>query len=574
VTQAIVQREDVLGNPAIPRLHNAHKGAFVDGGLDIRPAEVVAMIADAEKALKDTKALTVDQVKPEVIQKWADMGIPVIPMMQRTQGLGETQAKFQDALQKMGLSPDIAKEITLSGLGNWTTSDGPWLYDLAAPAMRVFPVLTPIINKMPRDADGVGTSYRFRRIDGISGSQTGGVANLDISFSESVATSFRGVSLNRPQKVAYATSIQNLTYKLLGISDDLTWTAQFAGRGFQDLFALIARNLIFAHKMGEEHMTLGGRTTALATPAAPTTAARSAAAGETALSGVTTNVYVKTTALGHFGESIASPATTQAVSGGQVVDVTVANAFSAGAHGFRVYVSTGASDPGDASRWRAIWNSGPAQGLDYSGGNLFTLSGALPTSGDTASNHSADTSGNANNFDGLMTVTAANGGVSTRLNGTLSLDAINKLLFYPLFQNYGGDPDEVFVNALESIRITDLVLGASGTPYRVNVTNGVNDDGVVGGYRVSRLMNKISGKLVDVTSHRNLEQGNLLAIAWQLPFPTEGIDTPWKLRFVQDMLQVNWPVIQMSYDTSTYAYGVLAGQAPVFSGVLQGIQPA
>lgn len=571
---SVIQRDDVLGAPVFPRKHNAFKGAFVDAGQEINPGDVVRLMSEAEEAVNSVKALTVDQVDGNVIQKWAEMGLPVMGMLQRQQGIGATQAKFEDALQKMGLSPDVAKEITLSGLGNWTTSDGPWLYDLAAPAYRIFPVLTPIVNKMPRDSDGVGTSFRFRRIDGISGSDTGGVSRLRISFNESVSTSFRGVSLNRPQKVAYATSFKTLSYKLMGISDDLTWTAQFAGKGFDNLFAMIARNLIFAHKMGEEHMLIGGRTTALSTPAAPTTAQRAPAAGESAISGAGSSVFVKVTALGHFGESIASAATTQALTGGNVVDVTVSNAFVAGAHGFRVYVSTGTTDPGDASRFRAVWNSGPSSGLDYSGGNLFTISGALPTTGDTAANHTTDGSASTDDFDGMVTELAANGGVSTRLNGSLTLDAVNKNLFYPLFQNFGGDPDEVFVNALESIRLTDLVLGASGTPYRVNVASGSGDADIVGGYRVSRLMNKITGKLVDVTAHRNLEQGNLLAVSWAVPYPTEGIDTPWKLRFVQDMLQVNWPVIQMSYDTSTYAFGVLASQAPVLSGILQGIQPS
>jgi len=572
---AIVERDDILGDPSIPRIHNTYKGAFVDGGPNISSRELAERVLELSQSMKSgRKAASLDNVDDAVVQKWADMGIPVMRMYERSRGFSESTQRFQDALGKMGLSADVVKEITLSGVGNWTLSDGPWLYDLEAPALRTFPVLTPIINKMPRDK-GTGTSARFRRIDGMTGSNTGGVANARISFGESVSTSFRGLSLNRPAKVSYGTSIANIPYALWGFSDDLTWTAQFAGREFEDLRALITRNLIYGHKMGEEHLTLGGRITALATPAAPTCTQRLPASGEAAISGSLGNVYVKTTALGHYGESIQSAATTVALTGGNVIDVTVVNAFSAGAHGFRVYASTAAgADPGDASRFRQSWQAGPAQGLDYSGGNVFTISGALTTAGtDTSNNHTADTSGSATDFDGLMTQTAANGGVSTRLNGNLTLDAINKQLFFPLFQNFGGDPDEIFVNALESIRITDLVLGAAGTPYRVQVSAD-NPGDIIGGYRVSRLMNKVTGKLVDVTVHRYMEQGNLLALAWSVPFPAEGIQVPWKLRMVQDMLEVDWPVIQMSYDVSTYAFGVLVPHAPVFSGILQGIQPS
>ncbi|HEV2036893.1 MAG TPA: hypothetical protein VGU71_22305 [Candidatus Dormibacteraeota bacterium] len=573
--QAIVQRDDVLGDPSIPRNHQLFKGAYVDGGPAISASELAARMAELENTITvGRKAASLDAVSKSsdgaILQKWADMGIPVMRMMERASGFTESQQRYQDALSKMGLSPDVAKEITLAGIGNWTLTDGPWLYDLEAPALRTFPVLTPIINKMPRDK-GTGTSARFRRIDSITNSQTG-TARLRASFGESVSTTFRGLALNRPQRVAYGTSIVNLPYALWGYSDDLTWTAQFAGREFEDLRALITRNLIYVHKMGEEDLVLGGRITALATPAAPTLTQRlpNASAGEVASTSLG-NCYVKTTALGHYGESIPSAATTIAFTAGNVIDVTVANAFSAGAHGFRAYASTAAgADPGDGSRFRVVWNAGPAQGLDYSGGNVMTISGTFPT---LLAVVASDTSGNSTDCDGMMTLTAANGGVSTRLNGNLTLDAINKQLFYPLFQNFGGDPDEVFVNALESVRITDLVLGAAGTPFRV-VVNADSPGDVIGGYRVSRLMNKVTGKLVDVTVHRYLEQGNLLAVAWSVPFPAEGITVPWKLRMVQDLLEVDWPVIQMSYDVSTYAFGVLVPHAPVFNGVLQGIQPA
>jgi hypothetical protein len=571
MSTAIVQRDDVLGDPGIPRVHNMHKGAYVDGGQQISSSELATRVLELESSLKSgRKAATIDNVDGAVVQKWADMGIPTMRMYERASGFTESQQRFQDALSKMGLSPDVSKEITLAGIGNWTLTDGPWLYDLEAPALRTFPVLTPIINKMPRDK-GTGTSARFRRIDSMTGSATG-TANARISFGESVSTNFRGLALNRPARVSYGTSIANIPYALWGFSDDLTWTAQFAGREFEDLRALITRNLIYGHKMGEEHLTLGGRITALATPAAPTLTQRlpNASAGEVASTALA-NVYVKTTALGHYGESVPSAATTIAFTAGNVIDVTVVNAFSAGAHGFRAYASTAAgADPGDAARFRVIWNAGPAQGLDYSGGNQITISGTFPTLNAVVA---GDTSGNSTDFDGLMSLTAANGGVSTRLNSALTLDAINKQLFYPLFQNFGGDPDEIFVNALESIRITDLVLGAAGTPYRVAVSAD-NPGDVIGGYRVSRLMNKVTGKLVDVTVHRYLEQGNLLAVAWSVPFPAEGITVPWKLRMVQDLLEVDWPVIQMSYDVSTYAFGALIPHAPVFSGVLQGIQPA
>ena len=123
------------------------------------------------------------------------------------------------------------------------------------------------------------------------------------------------------------------------------------------------------------------------------------------------------------------------------------------------------------------------------------------------------------------------------------------------------------------MRITDLVLGASGTPYRVTVTPG-QEGNIDGGYRVSRLMNKINGDLVDITAHRAIEQGNLLALSFEMPYATADVPALWVMQNVQDYTEIDWTPIQMSFDASTFQFGALIGYGPAFSGVLQGIQAA
>jgi hypothetical protein len=540
--------------------------------------ELTEMTLDADNAFKGVVPTT--SADPEFVKSASAVGFPVAAAMAnggRTSGLQSTLGRLGDVLNKLGADPDIVKEITLSGIGNWTTTDGPWLYDLESPSKKVFPVLTPLRNRIPR-TKGIGTSHRFRRIDGITGSQTGGIANLDISMAESVSTSFRGVTLNRPQKVSYATSIANVPYKLQGLSDDLTWAAQYAGVGFEDLRGLINHNLLLAHMMGEEQLILSGRITAVAAPTlvAANVTQRPAGSGangysnEAAITGITTQIYIKVAAITHFGYSATSAAQTVVVSAGNVVDVTLAT-LPTGAHGYAVFVSTGASDPGDGSRFLALWNSGPAFGLGYTGGNVFTLSGALPTTGTTSP--ASDSTANANAYDGLMTQTIANGLVVPKLNGALTLDAITKNVFLPGWLQFKADYDELWVHALESIKITDLVLGASGTPYRITVPVG-SEGGVTGNYRVDRLVNKVTGKTVSVTPHPYLEQGNVLALSYSLPFPYSEVPNTWSMVLPQDYMSIQWPVIQMSYDASTFTFGALVGYAPAYSAVLQGVQPS
>lgn len=566
----ITKASDVLGHPGIAK-NNRGEAAPA-------PGQLANLVAESDAEFRKVTATSGANLDPEFVKSVASFGFPVAGISRGSNSqMANTMQRFGDSLQKLGVDADIIKEITLSGISNWTTDAGPWLYDLDAPSKKVFPVLTPIRNKISRPK-GVGTSHRFRRIDGITGSQTGSLANARISFAENVSTSFRGLSLNRPGKISYATSTANVLYTLYGLSDDLTWAAQYAAEGFEDLRGLISRNVLLAHMMGEEQLMLSGRSTAIGRPTLADANVTQRAAGtgpnaqpgETAITGQTTSIYVGVTAIGHFGESVESThISTVTVSSGNVVDVTL-NTLPAGAHGFRVYVSTGASDPGDGSRFVATWNATgyDMYGLNYTGGNVFTISGALPTTGATPPG--SDTSASTNDFDGLMTQTLANGLSVPRLNSTLSLDAITKNVFLPHWLQYKADVDEAWCHAIESIAITDLTLGAAGNPYRINVGEG--DVGVSSGYRVDRIVNKVTGKSVAVTVHPYAEQGNILFLSYGLPFPNSEVPNVWEMRMVQDYMQIDWPVIQMSYDTSTFTFGALVGYAPAYNAVLSGIQ--
>lgn len=587
----ILKAADVVGK--VRKSTRTVKGVdLTDGSLDVSEGRVAQMVLEGDAELR--KVASDCRLDTSHIADMQARGVPIEKvaagrMMSALNNSGMQSAyqqsveKFGAELAKMGMDPDIAKEITSgvggtgtsgTALGAWTTDSGPWLYDLQAPSKKILPVLTPIRNILPR-TKGVGTAVQYRTITGISGSDTGGMGHPRISMNEGTTENFRGVTLNRPKKINWATGTGFTRYRELGVSDDLTWVAKFASAGFEDLRGLIAANGLKAHMLGEEHMIVGGRNAAtggagtLAAPGAPTLAARTAATGETALSGYTTNIYVKITALSHFGESAHSTVATVAPGAGQVVDVTVST-MPVGAMGFRVYVSTGAADPGDVGRWLQIWNSGVMTGKNYSGGNLFTLSGALLASGTLDPITDTGTSSN-DDFDGIIPLVAANGGVSTRVNGVLTLDMIQKNLFLPMWDNYKADPSKIWSNSIESIRITDLVLGATGTPYRVTVNVG-DENGITGGYRVSRLINKITGRVVDLEVHPDIEQGTVVAMSTELPFPNSEIPNIWEMKNVQDYMEIDWPVIQMSYDMSTFQYGALICYAPTYNGIIQGIQ--
>jgi hypothetical protein len=68
---------------------------------------------------------------------------------------------------------------------------------------------------------------------GISGSQTGGQSVVDISIPELVTSggSFSTWPLNLPGAGSQSETTLNVPYRFFGITEQLSWLAQFAGQG-------------------------------------------------------------------------------------------------------------------------------------------------------------------------------------------------------------------------------------------------------------------------------------------------------------------------------------------------------
>lgn len=84
---------------------------------------------------------------------------------------------------------------------------------------------------------------------GISGSQTGGQGVIDISIPELVQPNgnFGTWPLNLPASGNQTEVNLNVPYRFFGITEQLSWLAQFAGQGFEDVSSLA--NLIMLQEM-------------------------------------------------------------------------------------------------------------------------------------------------------------------------------------------------------------------------------------------------------------------------------------------------------------------------------------
>lgn len=535
-------------------------------------AEVLRRSYDAEKAIR--KATKDGLAKPGKVVKGLNPAFSSQFGLFLAQGAPAAGAGMAQLTQQLTqVFSELGKNVTLTS----PLASGFVPFDLVAPSRLIYPVYSPLRNKIPR-VPGQGTSRRTKVVTGISGSQTGasGGAFKRTSISE-LPNTLNGQNwpLNLPDSGTQDAVDLNVPYKFFGLSESLSWLAQFSGQGFEDISALANLLLLQEFMLSEEAQLLCGRTQALSAPGQPTGTARPAAAGETGLSGVTTDIYVRVTATTLLGESTVSTASAGiATTNGQVVDVTIPHV--AGATGYNVYVSTGASDPGAGSSY-FMTSTG--------GAGTVTLQGALPTTGKTASSVT-DTSSSANDFDGLIAILTGHadtgaypsgykgGYVNTNVGATLGTSVLNTAL-QQMWNGpgaYRADPTELICEASDADKLSDEMRTQSGgsQAFRFFVEQG-ELAGVRAGAAVSEVQNPHTRSVMRILVHPWLPQGTTLLMSYTLPFAWSNVSNCWEMTMVQDYLSISWPVIDASFRYSIYEYGALVGVAPQYSGILQGL---
>lgn len=140
----------------------------------------------------------------------------------------------ESAATRKSFAAQVGKNFTAGNLGTAGTPYGLVPFDLLAPSRLIYPIYTLLRNKFPRPA-GQGMSRQVRGILGVSGSQTGGQGIIDISIPELVESggSLAGTSwpLNIPKSGSQTQYALNVPYRFFGLSESLSWLAQFMGQG-------------------------------------------------------------------------------------------------------------------------------------------------------------------------------------------------------------------------------------------------------------------------------------------------------------------------------------------------------
>ena len=562
-------KRPVRGAQAVPGTN-----AFVGGTNELDAEEEVSKAIEAERALRATIKKSISDGGASVRKSLNPSFVAEYPLFATNFQANDPRTANLEA-QVAALYAELGKSFTTAGPGNAAPSLTP--FDLEAPSHLIYWFDTPLRAKLAR-LPGRGSSHRTKVISAISGSQTGASQPIiDPTLSEitsfttwpSTATNALGVPGSQ------AGEDVNIAYKFLGVNENLSWLAQFSGVGFEDITALA--NLVLMHEMyfAEEYLNIAGTQTALPAPATVAVTARTAGSGETAFaSAVSVTAYV--TACNYYGETVATTNNAPvAVSTAQVADVVITPGVGTAGQQYKVYVSTGTTDPG---RTAAFF-------VAQLGGTKFTLQGTLPSTG--AVPPSADTGTSASTrYEGFLSTLSGHsaglngypagwqgGYVNMDVQNTLGLTVLNTALqgMYNGPGAFRANPEELLCEGIDSKNLSqDVAKNSSGTNYQLLIQQG-DMAGILHGTAVSQIVNPITRRIVNVTVHPGFLQGTAILTQWSTPNAARNANV-FEMRVVQDLLSVSWPVIDPTYRFSMFEYGTFFAQAPQYGAVLGGLQ--
>jgi hypothetical protein len=567
-------QKPVTGTQAIPGT-----SAFTGGSREISAKETTKRAFRAEQSLRETirKSMTDPEgvrknLSPSFIAEYPLFGTNYMP---QDQAIGQLQSQMGELMAGLGKSFTTGTPV----------STGLVPFDLEAPSHLLYWFDTPLRAKLPR-LPGRGSSHRTKVITAITGSQTSASAPItDPTLSEITNFSSWPNSNLGPSGAQVGVDV-NIGYSFLGRNENLSWLAQFAGVGFEDITSLA--NLILMHEayFDEEYLNIAGSSHAITAPASVSLTVRTAVTGETAISnGDGTHNWVTASACNYYGETANCTAVDAgAISTSQVVDVVITPGTTSAGQQFRLYFQIAGTPFARAT----------AAFVAQCGGTKYTLQGAMPSNATTPHPLAADSgTGASTRWDGLISVISGSAAansvypagflgsyVNTNVQAMLSLNVLNTALkgMYDNSNAYGtgagafrASPEELVCEGFDSANLSsDVAKNSSGTNYQLLIQQG-DMAGVLHGTAVSQVVNPVTRRIVNITVHPGWLQGTAVLTQWTTPQAARNGNV-FEMRMCQDLLSVAWPVIDPTYRYSIFEYGTFFAQAPQYSGLLSGLQ--
>ncbi len=484
------------------------------------------------------------------------MSQPTAAVSQET--LEATKAALADPQANAVVDDVIKKDATTQGI---STGLGVVGVNLEAPSKKLFPILSPLRNRIPRVGAARGsTAVSWKAISAIN------AAGLSAGVAEGERNSFLSTSeIDR-----------SATYKSIGFDDFTTFEAMQAGRGFEDVKAMSVTNTLSALMIAEEVMLLGGNVTDIGAPAngaavdagtgGPFTAAT---AYDIAVSALTLSGQ-RASADGNDGSDSAgesTPSTTiDHTTGGGQTAVTLSWDAVRGAVAYNVYIG---ADGG--TLYYQFTTTKTSITINTS------VLAALATSGNTP--NTADLTGEALEFDGIIPQISAAGSGSYWLDldgAALTTDNAGGIpewdaALKSIYDTSRLGPTLIMVSTQEAENaIKKIAANGANTVMSLNASIGPNGE-VSGGLQLTSYLNRYTQQKIPVMTHPFLPAGTTLMISERLPFPSNQVPNVFEVDVRQEYTQYEWALVKRRYEYGVYASEVLKVYFPAGCAVLTGI---
>lgn len=468
-------------------------------------------------------------------------------------------------------SEEVRKNFTFSQPGSPTT--GLQGYDLEGPAKLLYPVLTPLRNETPRVSGKGGSQANWKAVTAIN------TGKIRIGVSEG----------KRGGTISVQTRDYAAAYKGIGVESSVSFEADYAAKGFDDVRARAARSGLESLMLGEEVVILGGNGS-LELGVTPTPALVGAGSGGSLAAATWSVICVALTLEGYLNASIAdgipteetrvnADGSTDTYGGGSAqksVAATVVTSGSASKINGVVTAVRGAS----AYAW--FWGLAGSEllGAITTAPKVEILAAATGTQ--NASEASQDNSTNNLIFDGLITQACKAGsnayvkdlgGVALTADGAAGIVEFDEVL-KDRWDNFKLSPDTIWISSSTAISLAQKLLdsGTSQGAYRIVVNP--EQGAIMGGVMVATYLNKFSmsgANTLKVRIHPNMPAGTILFTTSRIPYPLSNVGNVWQIKTRQDYYQIEWPLRTRSYEYGVYADEVLQHYFPPSLAVLTGV---
>ena len=465
-------------------------------------------------------------------------------------------------------------------------TSGLQAFDLKAPSQKLYPVLTPLRNKIPRVGGGFAVQANWKAITGIN------IGNMRAGVSEG----------NRGGVVEHASVERMAAYRAFGLENFVTFEADYAARGFEDVKALAVMQTLQATMIQEELIIFGGNTSLkLGTTPTPTlvaggtkgtlpTGSLSVICVALGLQAYLDVAGANNGAVGQFFHAPTAQVPTKITRknadgstdsfGGGSAQKSAAASVTVGS-GQTVTAKINAVRGAYAYAW--FWGTVGAEVL----GAITTTSDiviAAPAKGTqtAASLPNEDCSTSHLEFDGILTQLAMpdsgayyadNKGQPLTTDGAGGVNEF-EAAFANFYNLYRLSPTAIYCHAADLVSLNKLLLGGNGTPL-MRLTVDVNQAGNIrAGAKIGSYLNKVTGDEVDIIVHPNAAPGTYLFWSDRLPSYVQGITNLFQIRTRQEYYQIEWPLRSRRYEYGVYADEVLQGFFPPAFGMLTNVKTA